>query len=359
MILDFCLISGLLWGVLPPEEDHACEQLAGVSIFGDDVASLTYHYGDDDEDVEVELNRDEESGESEESYEDEEEEEGSVIVLCNGGCLDLTDCRHDKGKHHVVSVGFENMSVTRQYLEYLKCFPELEDLSFLDCEFEKDLKIPFDHWPKLTDFNWSSSAEQETPIPDWLLKQVALSKSIARISGDISPKDIPLVTGMKSLRSFRLEICDETSLRALLPLRDQLLELYLSGKCPENLAETLSQFHALRILHIYDMPVDDAFVGSIQKMDLAILWLIKTDVTDGCIPTIKNWKTLHDVCISSLKREDCQITPEGEQELLQTPGKDIWVHEVPFARGWENLSDEELKQEFNGSSDKCIPTRKF
>ena len=47
MILDFCLISGLLWGVLPPEEDHACEQLAGVSIFGDDVASLTYHYGDE------------------------------------------------------------------------------------------------------------------------------------------------------------------------------------------------------------------------------------------------------------------------------------------------------------------------
>ncbi|MBR0191649.1 MAG: hypothetical protein IJQ31_06260 [Thermoguttaceae bacterium] len=64
MILELCLMSGLLWAVLPPEEDHACEQLAGVSIFGDD-ASITYHYGDDDEDVEVELNRDEESDEDE------------------------------------------------------------------------------------------------------------------------------------------------------------------------------------------------------------------------------------------------------------------------------------------------------
>jgi len=345
MLTELCLISGLLWGVLPPEEDHAYEQLAGVPIFGDDVASLTYHYGDDDEDVEVELNADKESDKSEESdeNEDEEGEEGSVIVLCNGGCIDLTDCRHDKVEHHVWLVEFKNMTITRQHIDYLKCFPELEDLSFLDCEFEKDLKIPFDHWPKLTDFNWLSSEEQGGTIPEWLLKQITLSKSVARISGDISPKDIPLVTGMKSLRSFRLEISDETSLRALLPLRDQLLELYLSGKCPENLAETLSQFHALRILHIYDMPVDDTFVGSIQKMDLAILWLIKTDVTDGCIPTIKNWKTLHDVCISSLKREDCKITPKGEQELLQTPGKDVWVHGVPFARGWENLSDEELK----------------
>lgn len=268
-------------------------------------------------------------------------EKNGFCILCDHCCEDLEICRLSDEIHHVVLVDLYDQKVLKQkHIEHMKQFKKLKAISLYGCRFQKNLIIPFEYWTQITEFSWD---ESDKPIPKAILEQVIRSDSLTDVSFEMSGSDLHLLTQMKSLKSVSLRLDKETDLRDLLPLRDQLLDLSISGEIPEDFGQTLRQFRNLRLLFISNMPVDVEFVALIREMDLAVLWLINTEVTDEVVPILKTWETLNEICICSFKEEDCKITPQGEIELRAIEGKKIWFKEIPFACSWRDLTEAELK----------------
>lgn len=268
-------------------------------------------------------------------------DKNGFCVLCDHYCLDLEECSLCEEIHHISSVAFYKQDVLKQkHIEQMKQFEKLKDMDFNNCRFQKNLNFPFEYWTQLTDFGWK---DDNKPIPKRILEQVIRSNSLTNVHFKVSGCDLHLLVQMNSLKSFSLKLDKETDLRALLPLRNQLLELSISGEIPEHFGQTLRQFRNLRILRISNMPVDVEFVTLIREMDLAVLWLVNTEVTDEVVPILKTWETLNEICICSFKKEDCKITSKGEIELRAIEEKNVWFNEIPFACGWEHLTEAELK----------------
>lgn len=313
MLMQCCLIWAFVSGALPLEEQKAYEALD----IRDDYDEMDF-----DEDL---------------------MEEGDFFAVCNGYCIDREDCHENPEVHHIHYVQFEEQTINSDHIQLLKKFSFLESMNFINCDFQEGLDFEFESWPKLEDLTIYRHDNDVALSPN-ILNQIVKSKSIVRINAQISPDDYSVLAQSKSIKTLKLELDRHTDLRPLLPLRHQILELSISitEEPPENLSDVLNQFTALRILRLYSASVDDAFVKSIQKMNLAILWLIDTNITDKSVSTLEKWSSLNDICIYSLENKT-KITSKGEEALRQISNKKVWFQTAPLARGWEDLTPEELK----------------
>lgn len=268
------------------------------------------------------------------------------IASCQESCFGIEDYRACKNEHYISTVTHfgggdkQTQVITQNDLDKMKAFSQLDYIWLVDCQLPRSLTIPISSWSKLQSFDWSDG---DKALPEEILRQLVQSPSIIDLECKISSKDIGLLCQMKSLKSLYLELEKQTDLTALRPLQKQLISLNLSGEIPDNLAEELSHFTNLRILYIHHMPVDRQFIAALSKLDLAILWLIDTPVSDDAIPTLEQWKTLNEICICPAYRSEGKITNKGKERLRRIPGKTIWLDEVPFARTWEYLTEAELK----------------
>ncbi len=143
----------------------------------------------------------------------------------------------------------------------------------------------------------------------------------------LSSESLKSLAQLPALEELSIELKDDSQLELLLPLKDTLKYLDITGEgITSDAAKTIRQFTKLRSLSVSGTSVDDRFVSEIKEMPLDCLVLVHTKVTDDCVPHLTAWESLKEVAVTPLggAHGETAMTEKSRKPLDERFGEGRW-----------------------------------
>lgn len=159
------------------------------------------------------------------------------------------------------------------------------------------------------------------------LRKLYLTDMPGTQNGLLPAESLKALAKLPTLESLNIELENDSQLELLLPLKDTIKYLDITGKgITSNAAKTIRQFTKLRSLSVAGTSVDDRFVAETREMPLDCLVLIHTKVTDACVPDLVAWKSLKEISVTPLDGQhgETSMTEKSREPLDKRFGDGMW-----------------------------------